>query len=104
MNRSLTQFTPMKSWCICRFNGIFLKNASACKTRWAYGAWDLHFVHSEYKHAKDPLSQHVNKMYAYSGHYRTLVDMLAALDAAGFHLDQIKQIPIEHYQRTMDQV
>ncbi|RYZ84697.1 MAG: methyltransferase domain-containing protein [Moraxellaceae bacterium] len=65
---------------------------------------DLHFVHSKYKHAKDPLSQHVNKMYAYSGHYRTLVDMLAALDEAGFHLDQIKQIPIEHYKRTMDEV
>ncbi len=65
---------------------------------------DLHFVHSQFKHAKDPLSQHVNKMYAYSGHYRTLVDMLAALDEAGFHLDQIKQIPIEHYKRTMDQV
>ena len=30
--------------------------------------------------------------------------MLAALDQAGFHLDQIKQIPIEHYKRTMDQV
>ncbi|MEY4588826.1 MAG: hypothetical protein RL497_902 [Pseudomonadota bacterium] len=65
---------------------------------------DLHFVHSNYKHAKDPLSQHVNKMYAYSGHYRTLADMLESLDDAGFHLNQIKQIPIEHYKRTMDEV
>ena len=64
---------------------------------------DLHFTHSRYKHAKDPLSAHVNKIYAYSGHYITLPDMLQALDNSGFLLDEIIQIPIEHYRRTMDE-
>ncbi|HEY6529728.1 MAG TPA: hypothetical protein VIZ65_13630 [Cellvibrionaceae bacterium] len=40
-------------------------------------------------------------MYTYSGHYRTLVDMLAALGEA---LGQFKQIPIEHYKHSMDEV
>lgn len=65
---------------------------------------DLHFTHSKYKHAKDPLSSHVNKMYAFSGHYRTLADVLVALDASQFKLDQIIQIPVEDYKRTMDEV
>lgn len=64
---------------------------------------DLYFTHSKYKHARDPLSSHVNKMYAFSGHYRTLTDMLVALNAGRFKLDQIIQIPIENYKRTMDE-
>ncbi|WP_052692219.1 SAM-dependent methyltransferase [Teredinibacter purpureus] len=32
---------------------------------------ELHFTHSKYKHAGDRLSQHINKVYGYSGNYIT---------------------------------
>lgn len=62
---------------------------------------ELHFNHSRHKHALDALSQHINKVYGYTGNYRTLYDELELMDFNGFALKEIVDIPIVHYKKTI---
>jgi len=62
---------------------------------------ELHFTHSKHKHAHDKLSQHINKVYGYTGNYRTLRDELALMDDEGFALEEVFDIPIGQYQKTI---
>lgn len=62
---------------------------------------ELHFRHSRHKHALDKLSQHINKVYAYTGNYRTLQDELTMLDESRFDVEEIVDIPIADYRKTI---
>ena len=64
---------------------------------------ELHFKHSAHAHAHDKLSQHINKVYGYSGNYRTLSDELLLLNNAGFSLQEIVDIDIDNYIATISQ-
>ncbi len=64
---------------------------------------ELHFTHSSYTQWSDRLSQHINKVYGYTGNYRTLVDELILVDKNRFQLTDIYQIPIVHYRKTIDE-
>ncbi|BCE01299.1 SAM-dependent methyltransferase [Marinicellulosiphila megalodicopiae] len=63
---------------------------------------ELHFKHSIHKHSMDNLSAHINRMYGYSGNYRTLLDELSMIDHAGFQLEKIIDIPIEDYRYAIE--
>lgn len=65
---------------------------------------ELHFTHSSHAHWTDRLSQHINKVYAYTGNYRTLVEELTLLDQNNFQIVEVHQIPIESYRKTIDDV
>lgn len=62
---------------------------------------ELHFTHSEYAHADDRLSQHINKVFGYTGNYITLAHEIDLLDKAGFKLDCIYDVPMRHYHKTI---
>ncbi|BCD96971.1 SAM-dependent methyltransferase [Marinagarivorans cellulosilyticus] len=62
---------------------------------------ELHFRHSKHKHAMDKLSQHINKVYAYTGNYRTLSDELKLVDSNDFQLEEVLDIPISDYKKTI---
>jgi cyclopropane-fatty-acyl-phospholipid synthase len=63
---------------------------------------ELHLTHSSYS-ALGPMGQHVNKVYGYTGNYRTLQEELQLVDANGFELTHIFDLPIEQYNITMDE-
>ncbi len=89
---------------IVHFNdlaGFFKKANQLLKPQGIMVNKELHFRHSLHKHALDKLSQHINKVYAYTGNYRTLQDELLLLDDGHFHLQEIVDIPIEDYRKTI---
>ena len=91
---------------IVHFNdlgGFFKKASQLLKPGGIMVNKELHFKHSKHKHAMDKLSQHINKVYAYTGNYRTLNDELALLDANYFALDEIVDIPISDYHKTISE-
>jgi cyclopropane-fatty-acyl-phospholipid synthase len=63
---------------------------------------ELHLTHSRYS-ALGPLGQHVNKVYGFTGNYRTLTEELQMVDACGFELQHVIEIPIRQYMMTMDE-
>jgi cyclopropane-fatty-acyl-phospholipid synthase len=61
---------------------------------------ELHLVNS--RHATmSRFGKQIHQVYGYSGHYVPLHAELSALDAAGFDLEHVVEIPLEHYHRTM---
>ena len=89
---------------IVHFNelsGFFAKCHKALKPGGMMVNKELHFTHSTRAHWTDPLSQHINKVYGYTGNYRTLHDELKMVDDNNFELMNIFQIPIEQYQQTI---
>lgn len=89
---------------IVHFNdlgGFFKKASQLLKPGGVMVNKELHFKHSKHKHAIDKLSQHINKVYAYTGNYRTLRDELELLDENRFQLDEILDIPITDYNKTI---
>jgi len=62
---------------------------------------ELHFTNSDFAHANDRLSQHINKVYGYTGNYLTLSKELSILDKSCFKLSQIVDIPMDYYNRTI---
>jgi cyclopropane-fatty-acyl-phospholipid synthase len=91
---------------IVHFNdlsGFFKKSCQLLKPGGVLVNKELHFVHSKHAHALDSLSQHINKVYGYSGNYRTLQEELTLLDVNGLPLVDIESIPIEHYKVTIAQ-
>lgn len=103
--RSLQQFDCIYSdEVIVHFNdldGFFKKANQLLKPGGVMVNKELHFRHSRHKHALDKLSQHINKVYAYTGNYRTLRDELALLDRNAFQLEEIVDIPIADYKKTI---
>ncbi len=105
--RSVEQFDAIYSdEVIVHFNdldGFFKKANQLLKTGGIMVNKELHFRHSKHKHAIDKLSQHINKVYAYTGNYRTLRDELDLLDHNSFQLEEILDIPIGHYNKTINE-
>lgn len=103
--RSLQQFDCIYSdEVIVHFNdldGFFKKANQLLKPGGVMVNKELHFRHSRHKHALDKLSQHINKVYAYTGNYRTLRDELELLDRNAFQLEEIVDIPIADYKKTI---
>lgn len=103
--RSLQQFDCIYSdEVIVHFNdldGFFKKANQLLKPGGVMVNKELHFRHSRHKHALDKLSQHINKVYAYTGNYRTLRDELELLDRNAFQLEEIVDIPIAEYKKTI---
>jgi cyclopropane-fatty-acyl-phospholipid synthase len=62
---------------------------------------ELHLTRSEYSEL-GPASEHVHKIYGYTGNYRPLYEELRHVDEQGFRLKDVFQIPIENYHLTLD--
>jgi cyclopropane fatty-acyl-phospholipid synthase-like methyltransferase len=62
---------------------------------------ELHLTRSE-NAALGPASEHVHKLYGYTGNYRPLYKELEALDNTGFQVTNIYQMSMDHYQKTLD--
>lgn len=62
---------------------------------------ELHWTHSSHADFTPRLIQHINKVYGYTGNYRTLHEELKLLDDKNFELKEIFEIPLEHYRKTM---
>ncbi len=62
---------------------------------------ELHLTRAEHA-GLGPASQHVNKLYGYTGNYRPLYQELQALDETGFLLTDVYQMSMKHYQKTLD--
>jgi cyclopropane-fatty-acyl-phospholipid synthase len=63
---------------------------------------EVHLSHSTYAALK-PLNQRTIEVIAFTANYITLHQELRLLDENGFHLEHIHQIPMVHYQRTLDE-
>jgi cyclopropane-fatty-acyl-phospholipid synthase len=62
---------------------------------------EFHYTSSQYK--KPSRGEiYMNETYGFTGNYRTLHEELSMLDAAGFELREVVNIPLEHYQKTMN--
>lgn len=61
---------------------------------------ELHFTHGRYSAMTRGLSL-INEIYGSTGNYRTLGEELTLANAAGFEVQEIHQIPLEHYRKTM---
>jgi cyclopropane fatty-acyl-phospholipid synthase-like methyltransferase len=62
---------------------------------------ELHLTRAEHA-ALGPASEHVHKLYGYTGNYRPLYRELQAVDEAGFLLADVFQMSMAHYQKTLD--
>lgn len=62
---------------------------------------ELHLTRSE-NAVLGPASEHVHKLYGYTGNYRPLHKELQAVDETGFTLTDVYQMPMVHYQKTLD--
>jgi len=63
---------------------------------------ELHLTHS--KHAVfGSIGRQVSEVYAHTGNYITLVQELQTASDNNFQLDSLFDIPIEQYQKTMDE-
>lgn len=90
---------------IVHFNdldGFFAKCHKILKPSGMMVNKEMHFKHSSYTQWSDRISQHVNKVYGYTGNYRSLLQELELVDKNNFSLEEVYDIPIEHYQKTMD--
>lgn len=63
---------------------------------------ELHFSHSSHTDWSDSLSQHINKVYAFTGNYRTLGEELRLIDENNFRLRNVVDISMDHYRKTID--
>ena len=61
---------------------------------------ELHFTHPRYSEMTRGLSL-INEIYGSTGNYRPLAEEFALANAAGFEVQTIHQIPLEHYRKTM---
>ena len=61
---------------------------------------ELHFTHPRYSEMTRGLSL-INEIYGSTGNYRPLAEELALSNAAGFEVQTVHQIPLEHYRKTM---
>lgn len=62
---------------------------------------ELHYTGSESKKITRG-TVFINKIYGETGNYRTLHEELALLDHAGFTLEEIQQIPLSNYKKTVE--
>jgi cyclopropane-fatty-acyl-phospholipid synthase len=62
---------------------------------------ELHYVHRRYAEMTRAMS-FINEIYGSTGNYRTLADELVLVGEAGFDIELVEQLPLEHYQRTVD--
>ena len=62
---------------------------------------ELHYTGSESKKITRG-SVYINKIFGETGNYRTLHEELALLDHAGFTLEEIQQIPLLNYKKTVE--
>jgi cyclopropane-fatty-acyl-phospholipid synthase len=62
---------------------------------------ELHLTRAEHA-ALGPASEHIHKLYGYTGNYRPLYRELQAVDEAGFLLADVFQMSMAHYQKTLD--
>ena len=81
--------------------GFFAKAHALLRPGGRFLNKELHFRSSRYKQITRA-DVFVNEIYGLTGNYRTLADELQLLDANGFALDVVHQIPMPHYQRTLD--
>ena len=63
---------------------------------------ELHYTHKRYSYF-GRTGEHVHALYGYAGYYVTLGEELVAFNNSGFELIQEINLPMTHYQRTMDQ-
>jgi cyclopropane-fatty-acyl-phospholipid synthase len=62
---------------------------------------ELHLTRAD--HAEmGPASEHVHKLYGYTGNYRPLYQELQALDKTDFLLSDVFQMSMDHYYKTLD--
>jgi cyclopropane-fatty-acyl-phospholipid synthase len=90
--------------CAVHFNdllGFFHKARQFLKRGGVLLNKELHFTHSKYMELTRSMVL-LNKVFGETGNYRTLHQELAWLDEAGFRLEQIKQMPMRFYTRTVD--
>jgi cyclopropane-fatty-acyl-phospholipid synthase len=90
---------------IVHFNdldGFFGKCHSMLKPGGRMVNKELHFTHSSHEDWSDSLSQHINKVYAFTGNYRTLAQELQLLDDNNFRLSNLYEMDINHYRTTID--
>lgn len=81
--------------------GFFRKCHEALKPGQLMVHKELHLTHSS-ESRLGRLSEHVNKVYAYTGNYITLHQELRLLDESGFRLENVVTLPMHNYQRTLD--
>lgn len=62
---------------------------------------ELHLTRSKHA-ALGPASEHVHKLYGYTGNYRPLYQELQAVDQTGFQLTEVFQMSMDHYHKTLD--
>jgi cyclopropane-fatty-acyl-phospholipid synthase len=62
---------------------------------------ELHLTRAE-NAALGPASEHVHKLYGYTGNYRPLYQELQLLDQTNFLLTDVFQMSMDHYQKTLD--
>lgn len=62
---------------------------------------EVHFAHSRYSQMTRAMV-FVNEIYGSTGNYRTLAQELTLVEAAGFDLHSVQQLPNRHYQKTLD--
>lgn len=88
---------------IVHFNdlgGFFSKAYALLKDGGRMVNKELHFTHPRYSEMTRGLSL-INEIYGSTGNYRPLAEELALANAAGFEVQTIHQIPLEHYRTTM---
>lgn len=62
---------------------------------------ELHYTHRRHS-VYGRTGEHVYRIFGSAGRYRILGEELVLLNDAGFELNEIVNIPMEHYRRTMD--
>jgi cyclopropane-fatty-acyl-phospholipid synthase len=62
---------------------------------------EFHYTSSRYK-TPSRGEIFMNEIYGFTGNYRTLHEEMRMMDEAGFELRQVYNLPLVHYQKTMD--
>jgi cyclopropane-fatty-acyl-phospholipid synthase len=83
-------------------SGFFAKCHKILKPQGIMVHKELHLTHFKHKNwSSDPLEQHVNKVFGYTGNYRPLYQELELLDQNNFLLRELFEIPLKNYQQTI---
>ena len=82
--------------------GFFAKCLTLLKPGGMMVNKELHFSHSSHTDWADTLSQHINKVYAFTGNYRTLAEELRLVDENNFRLKNVFEISMDNYRKTID--
>ncbi len=82
-------------------DGFFAKCYKTLKSGGRMVHKELHFTQAALADSTDRLAQHINKIFGYTGNYRTLHEELELLDNNHFKLEHVYEIPLMNYLKTM---